>query len=128
MVTAARTTSAMFAVGPARAIQAARLGVLHGPVRIVRGTCEAERPARQHHRQERKRHHAERFTLYVWAWVECDLPPVIRRQVAAAHRRPGVCRLMQGRGKQEHDVIDQTIPKLSHRGAIIASAAQPDDR
>ena len=60
------------------------LGVTHGPPRIIRGACEAERPSRNDHGQQRESYHSEWLTKDMWARIKGHLATVAGREVTAA--------------------------------------------
>ena len=113
----ASSASAMFAPGPAAAIQAARCGWRCSQYRIVGCARPADREAARDRREQRHQHHAERLALHVRQRIERDLPAEIRGVVATQQRRRRVGGFVRRDRDDEDHVPDERV-ELHARASI----------
>jgi hypothetical protein len=89
--------------------------VAASPGGIVGRAGEPERPPRDQHRDHRQHDHPERLAADVRHRIDGDLAAVVGGEVAAAHRRPRVRRLVQRGGEQEDGVVEERFTEIGHR-------------
>ena len=72
--------------------------------------------SRQKIRNQRNDYCAERRALYVWGWVECNLPGKFCCIVPEMRSGPSVSCFVQGNGKQKYEIPVDAISEIKNHG------------